>query len=78
MEERANSKNVGEKIGFRTLEQKLREMWQLTQDFEITELEMGFYIVRVRSKEDFHKMLDAGPWMIRGHYITISKWKPNF
>ncbi|XP_027184123.1 uncharacterized protein LOC113782432 [Coffea eugenioides] len=71
-------KVLGKTVGFWTLEQKLKELWQLSQDFEITDLERGFYVVRFRAKEDYHKTLDGGPWMVQGHYITVTKWRPDF
>ena len=53
-------------------------MWLLDQEFESTDLEKGFYIVRVRLKEDYHRILDGGPWMIQRLYVTVRKWRPYF
>lgn len=30
------------------------------------------------TKEDYLKVLTRGPWIVLGHYLTISKWRPNF
>ena len=62
-------KVLSKKVGFRVLESRLREKWNLHEGFELLDLEKGFFLSRI---------LEEGPWTIHGHYITISKWKPGF
>lgn len=38
----------------------------------------GFFVVRFYSKEDYIHVLTEGPWIILGHYLKMSKWRPNF
>lgn len=71
-------KVLGKKVGFKTLEQKVGEIWKLQHDFELTDLEEGYFIARFRNKEEYDRVLDGGPWIIQGHYVTISKWRPEF
>lgn len=35
-------------------------------------------IARFYSREDYTLVLNGGPWMVMGHYLTIIKWRPNF
>lgn len=51
-------KVLGRNISFHILEQKLRELWMLNREFEMTNLKGGYYIVRFMSKSDCHKVLD--------------------
>lgn len=36
----------------------------------------GFFLVRVY--KDYLHVLPNGPWVERGHYLTVCKWRPNF
>lgn len=71
-------KVLGKNIGFKVLQNRLKDLWKLIYDFELTDVEGGYFIVRFRSKEDYHKVLDGGPWVVQGHYVTIGKWRPKF
>lgn len=35
-------------------------------------------VARFYSRQDYLKVLSGGPWMVLGHYLTITKWRPNF
>lgn len=35
-------------------------------------------MVRFFSKEDYYRVLENGPWILLGHYLFVSKWRPNF
>lgn len=41
-------------------------------------LDYGYIVVHFFSKEDYHKVLTQGPWIVLGHYLTVSTWWPNF
>lgn len=56
----------------------MRELWQLWKAFELTDLEEGFFIVRFYSREDYLHVLEGGPWVILGHYLTVMRWRPLF
>lgn len=34
-------------------------------------------MARFFSREDYLHVLHGGPWIVLGHYLTVSKWKPN-
>lgn len=71
-------KLLGKNIGFINLRNQINSMWQLMQPLEPIDLGNGFFIVRFTCKDDYEKVLQGGPWMILGHYLTVQKWKPNF
>lgn len=53
-------------------------MWNLKQGCEITSIDKGYMIARFYSKADYMKVLNGGSWMILGHYLLLTKWRPNF
>lgn len=46
--------------------------------YELTDLAEGYYVVRFFSWEDYLHVLEGGPWLILGHYLTVMKWSPKF
>lgn len=71
-------KLLGKNVSFRILEHRTRNIWNLQQGCELIDLEQGFCMARFYSREDYFKVLEGGPWIILGHYLTVTKWKPNF
>lgn len=71
-------KLLGRTVGYRMLDQRLRKLWQLDKGFELTDLKDDFYIVRFFAREDYLHVLEEGPWMVSGHYLTVTKWRPLF
>lgn len=59
----------------RTLRRPWR-IWNLNQGCEIIDMEEGYYVIRFYSKEDYQHVLENGPWLIQGHYLTVMKWRP--
>lgn len=45
---------------------------------EMIDINDGYVIVRFYSAKDYTKVMDGGPWMVMGHYLTIVKRRPNF
>lgn len=39
---------------------------------------MVFFVVRFRSSDDYRYVLENGPCIILGHYLTVFKWRPFF
>lgn len=35
-------------------------------------------VVQFFEKADYLKVLEGGPLTVLGHYLTITKWRPNF
>lgn len=65
-------------INFRVLKQKTQELWKLQRGYQIIDLADDFNVARFYSREDYLHVLEGGPWVVFGHYLTVSKWRPNF
>lgn len=46
-------------ISYKLLVQRIKDIWKLDWDCEITDLE-GYYLVRFRSKKDYDRVLNMG------------------
>lgn len=71
-------KVFGRSVSFKVLEQRIRDICKLERDCEIIDLESGFFLTRFYSKRDYLHVLNNGPWVILGHYLTLTKWRQNF
>ncbi|MDV3166617.1 MAG: DUF4283 domain-containing protein ['Waltheria sp.' little leaf phytoplasma] len=72
-------KLLGRSIGFNMLRDRLRKLWNISQDtYEVTDLDEGYYMVKFEEEEDCKFVLEEGPWMVLGHYLTVRRWRPNF
>lgn len=69
-------KVLGKNFSFRILEKRVTDLWGLGNSVNIVDLNRGFFVVRFYSAAQYHNALENGPWMIQGHYITVSKWRP--
>lgn len=38
----------------------------------------GYYLVRFSNDNDRERVLLEGPWVVQGHYLTVSRWPPTF
>lgn len=38
----------------------------------------GYYLVRFSNEIDWERVLLEGPWIVLGHYLTVSRWTPFF
>lgn len=71
-------KLMGKLVSYRTLQQRVRDLWQLDRGFELTDLEEGYFIVRFFTRDDYLHVLEGGPWIILGYYLTVMKCRPKF
>lgn len=69
---------LGKKLGFRTMKQKLATTWKPSGDFDILDVDNGFYMVKFDMAEDRDKVINGGPWMIFDHYLAVSTWNREF
>ncbi|XP_057431631.1 uncharacterized protein LOC130724424 [Lotus japonicus] len=69
---------LGKRLGFRTMKIKLSNMWRLTGDFELLDVDNGFFLVKFDQEEDKKKVMDGGPWMIFYHYLAVATWNRSF
>lgn len=71
-------RTLGKSFSFKVLEPRIRWLWKLQYDCELIDMDKGFMVARFFSKQDYMKVLTGGPWLILGHYLTLTKWRPNF
>lgn len=71
-------KVLGKSVSLRVLEQRTKDLWKFEWGSEIIDLEKGYFLVRFYSRKDYMHVLENGPWVIMGHYLTVFKWRPNF
>ncbi|KAK3205339.1 hypothetical protein Dsin_019385 [Dipteronia sinensis] len=58
--------------------QKLRQKWSLIGQWQFTDLEDGYFVVRFQMQDDLDFVLTGGPWVIANQYLVVQKWRPNF
>ncbi|KAI5664825.1 hypothetical protein M9H77_24148 [Catharanthus roseus] len=71
-------KVLSKRFNYKVIEQRTKDLWKLEWDCELVDLEDGYYLARFCSVKDCTHILEGGPWIILGRYLTISKWRPNF
>ncbi|XP_019251068.1 PREDICTED: uncharacterized protein LOC109229978 [Nicotiana attenuata] len=71
-------KLVGKRMLHHYLKKKIQELWKPSEDFQLIDLGMDYYIIKLKKKENMEKAMQQGPWFINGYFLSIIHWKPNF
>lgn len=71
-------KILGKILSFRVLELMIKKVWQLELGCKLIDIDKGFIVACFFSRKVYVKFLIGGPWTVLRHYLTITKWKPNF
>ncbi|XP_070004053.1 uncharacterized protein [Nicotiana sylvestris] len=71
-------KLVGKCMLHHYLKRKIQDLWKPTEDFLLIGLGEDYYIIKFTKKENMDKAIHLGSWFINGHFLSISRWKPNF
>ncbi|OMP01056.1 hypothetical protein CCACVL1_03183 [Corchorus capsularis] len=71
-------KLLGRSISYKVLYDRLQKLWQLKGEITLVDLDMGYFLVRFVSNDDYEFARDEGPWTIFGHYLTVRSWVPDF
>ncbi|XP_019447287.1 PREDICTED: uncharacterized protein LOC109350510 [Lupinus angustifolius] len=69
---------IGKKQGFKIMRDKLKVVWKLSGNFELMDIDNGFFMVKFDFAPSRNKVMEGGPWMIFDHYVAISKWTSKF
>ncbi|PPD89200.1 hypothetical protein GOBAR_DD13844 [Gossypium barbadense] len=64
-------KPLGRSIGYRTLDGRLKSLWNLQGDFKLVDLDNDYFIVKLNSPKSYKRVLMEGSWMIFDHYIMV-------
>ncbi|XP_057441890.1 uncharacterized protein LOC130733681 [Lotus japonicus] len=69
---------LGKRLGYKLMKAKLTSLWKLSGDFDLIDVDNGFYMVKFDRDEDRDKVMSGGPWMIFDHYLAVATWSPEF
>ncbi|KAL5797474.1 hypothetical protein ACOSQ2_002294 [Xanthoceras sorbifolium] len=58
--------------------QKLTQKWSLVGQWQLTDLEDGYFIARFQFVADLEYVLTGGPWMVINQYLVVQRWRANF
>ena len=78
MENSVIVKLLGKSIGYKTLHSRIVSLWKPTSDFQIVDLENGYFVVHFEDPNDRLIALTKGPWTVMGHYLTVQPWTASF
>lgn len=65
-------KQLEKSVSYRMLNQRLRDLKHLELGFDFIDLE-DYYVLRFYMRNDYMKVLEGGPWVILGHYLTVMR-----
>jgi hypothetical protein len=71
-------KLLGRKIGYKALENILKQMWVRNGVINIVDVGNDYFLVTFTNMEDHYRALIDGPWMIYDNYLVVREWSPNF
>lgn len=71
-------KLLGKTVSFKVLQQRTSDLWNLKWGYELIDMKGRFSLARFFSRTDYLQVLEGGPWIVMGHYLTVAKWRPNF
>lgn len=69
---------LGKRLGYKLMKSKLTSLWRLSGEFDLMDVDNGFYMVKFDRDEDKEKVMGGGPWMIFDHYLAVATWSPEF
>ncbi|KAJ8774516.1 hypothetical protein K2173_016962 [Erythroxylum novogranatense] len=71
-------KLLGRALGYSALANRIPHLWQLKGAYKVTDLAHDYFIIRFQKQSDYEHVLEGGPWLIGGNYLTVRQWRPNF
>lgn len=71
-------KLLGKSVSIQVLQQRTNSLWNLKMGYELVDLEGVFFMTHFFTRDDYLLVLEGGLWIILGHYLIVSKWRPNF
>ncbi|GLU21046.1 hypothetical protein SLE2022_372110 [Rubroshorea leprosula] len=71
-------KLLGKSINYHVLHARLLKEWRTENEFEVIDVGLGYYIVKLSSPQDYSKVLTGGPYKMFDHYLAVQPWEPGF
>ena len=65
------TKFFGKNVGFFQMKSRLRGVWKQSGDFELMDVNNGFFMVKLDIKDHITKVITRGPSMIFDHYLAV-------
>lgn len=65
-------------LGYTGLVTGIRTVLKPKGEYHIMDLQNRFFLLKFELKSDYNHVLLNGPWMIRGSYLTVQPWSPEF
>ena len=50
---------------------RLQNKWQLLGQWQLTDLDDGYFVIRFQNVEDLEFVLTGGPWVIANQYLVV-------
>ncbi|KAJ6969952.1 hypothetical protein NC653_034499 [Populus alba x Populus x berolinensis] len=72
------TKLFGKSVGFFQMKSRLRGVWKQSGDFELMDVNNGFFAVKFDIKDHITKVITRGSWMIFDHYLAVCTWSSDF
>ncbi|XP_057453248.1 uncharacterized protein LOC130745125 [Lotus japonicus] len=69
---------LGKRLGYKLMKAKLTSLWRLAGEFDLMDVDNGFFMVKFDRTEDRDRVISGGPWMIFDHYLAVATWSPEF
>ncbi|KAJ9145661.1 hypothetical protein P3X46_028018 [Hevea brasiliensis] len=69
---------MGKTIGYRGLCSKIQILLKQEGDYKVIDLCNEYFLVNFADKMDHYKSLLKGPWLARGHCLTVQPWSFQF
>ncbi|GKV14724.1 hypothetical protein SLEP1_g25550 [Rubroshorea leprosula] len=71
-------KLLGKSINYHVLHARLLKEWRTENEFEVIDVGLGYYIVKLSSPQDCYKVLTGGPYKMFDHYLVVQPWELGF
>ncbi|OMO53937.1 reverse transcriptase [Corchorus capsularis] len=71
-------KLLGKILGFKALSSRVQQLWRIEGKYRIIDLGNDYFCFKFQKRKDCKHVLDGGPWVISGHYLTVRQWTHNF
>ncbi|XP_075110427.1 uncharacterized protein LOC142181308 [Nicotiana tabacum] len=71
-------KLMGKRIVHHYLKRKTQELWKVDENYPLIDLGEDYYTVKLMKEESMIMILHNGPWFIKGYFLSVQKWVPNF
>lgn len=68
---------LDKKLSFKAVESIASKIWGPLRLQEVLSNDKGFFFFMFKSREDFLRIIDLGPWHFGGKLLLLKKWEPG-